>query len=125
MKIYVAHASSFDFQHELYDFLRKSRLNKRHEFILPHEHSSEPQNSKEKIREYDLVLAEVSYPSTGMGIELGWADAFGIPIVCVHRKDAQISSSLKTVTNVFLAYEDLQEMAQKIESYLSYFPKNS
>jgi nucleoside 2-deoxyribosyltransferase len=33
----------------------------------------------------DLVVAEVSAPSLGVGYELGWATASGKPVLCLHR----------------------------------------
>jgi hypothetical protein len=33
----------------------------------------------------DLVIAEVTTPSLGVGYELGWATALGKPILCLHR----------------------------------------
>jgi nucleoside 2-deoxyribosyltransferase len=33
----------------------------------------------------DLVIAEVTTPSLGVGYELGWAAALGKPVLCLHR----------------------------------------
>jgi nucleoside 2-deoxyribosyltransferase len=33
----------------------------------------------------DLVVAEVSAPSLGVGYELGWATALNKPVLCLHR----------------------------------------
>jgi hypothetical protein len=33
----------------------------------------------------DLVVAEVSVPSLGVGYELGWASALGKPVLCLYR----------------------------------------
>ena len=41
----------------------------------------ESATSKEVIRTSDLVIADISYPSTGVGIELGWADCFNIRVI--------------------------------------------
>lgn len=74
MKIYVSHTSSYDYTNQLYTPLRLSKLNSRHEIFLPHEPNEVPINTKAIIEACDIVLAEVSYPSTGQGIELGWAN---------------------------------------------------
>jgi hypothetical protein len=105
-KIYVAHSTGFDFKKELYAPL--SNLVE-YKFIFPHSSSMVPSNSKKKIPAYDLILAEVSLPSYGVGIELGWADAFGIPILCLYKKGTKISSALKVVSNNFLEYQDLNK----------------
>ena len=118
MKIYVTHSTSFDFQNELYGPLRKSELNMVHEIVLPHEHSSEQFSSKEFMKECDVVLAEVSYPSTGQGIELGWANTYNVPIVCLNKKGMKVSGALKTVSEVFIEYENTEDMVKKLGQYL-------
>jgi len=49
-------------------------LFKNHEIILPHDKRN--LISKDIIKKCNLFIAEVSFPSTGLGIELGWANIF-------------------------------------------------
>ncbi len=70
MKIYCAHSSAFDYQHDWYDILRASPLSLEHTLIFPHENDTIQKNSYPTLQIVDLVIAEVSYPSTSMGIEL-------------------------------------------------------
>lgn len=115
MKIYVAHSRSFDFHKELYEPLKNSSLAREHTFVFPHEESAEPFSSKELFQnESDLVIAEVSYPATGLGIELGWADMLKVPVVCIYKKGAQISASLKVITRTFLEYSDASDLVAKV-----------
>ena len=119
MKIYVAHSRKFDFKKELYEPIRQSSLNDEHTFVLPHENSDESFNSKDFLKnESDLMIAEVSYPETGLGIELGWADSLSVPIICIYRKGTEISNSLKTITKNFVEYSDKKEMISKIEKII-------
>jgi nucleoside 2-deoxyribosyltransferase len=37
------------------------------------------------VRESDCVIAEVSAPSTGVGIEIQYADMLGLPILCLFN----------------------------------------
>ena len=70
MKIYVSHASSYDYRGELYEPLKLALPD--HELFLPHEKSNDvSQEARDIIEACDIVLAEVSYPSTGQGVELG------------------------------------------------------
>lgn len=39
----------------------------------------------EWVREADIIVAEVSTPSLGVGYELGQAESMGKRIVCLHR----------------------------------------
>jgi len=120
MKIYISHSRSFDFKKELYEQIRSSELNEQHEFILPHEESDGTYPVKQLLYsgECNLVIAEVSYPSTGQGIELGWADALGITVVCMYKDGAKVSPSVSSVTNKMMMYTDKQNMIEDIKGLL-------
>jgi hypothetical protein len=121
MKIYVSHSRNYDFLNELYLPLRDSSLNSQHEFILPHENGSEPFNTKELFQTQGcgLVIAEVSFPATGQGIELGWANILNIPVLCISKKDAKISGSLKVITDKFIEYETSDDLLKKLSVQLA------
>lgn len=120
MKIYVSHSTNFDFAKELYEPLTNSALGIVHYFIFPHKDSLEPYPSKELLQERkcDLVLAEVSLPSTGQGIELGWANFSGVKIICVHKRGAKISDSLTAVSRKFISYTDKNDLVAELSKIL-------
>lgn len=119
MKIYIAHSSAFDYQNELYQPILKSDLPKKHHITLPHLDSAVPIfDSKPIIKDSDLFIAEVSYPSTGMGIEMGWAVACQVPILALYKFDTRPSSSIKIVTNSIIPYETQDDLIQKITNYI-------
>ena len=99
MKIYISHARNFNYIDELYKPLKESRLPA--EFIFPHEEGAAPFNSKDLFQNHkvDYVLAEVSATATGQGIELGWADIYNIPIICIYKKGTNPAGSLNVITN--------------------------
>ena len=117
MGIYVAHSSNFDYQVELYDVIRRSSLFEEYDFVFPHEKSLGLFDSRNYLSDScDLVVAEVSFASTGLGIELGWADSLGVPVVCFYKKGAQVSSSLKALKGVrFVEYATVQELILGIQ----------
>ena len=116
MKIYIGHLRDADFKKELYEPIQNSSLHKEHEFILPHENSNDSFDSRDFLKnECDLMVAEVSHPSTGLGIELGWAHSHNIPIVCIYRKGSKPANSLKRLTDNFIEYSDSEEMVQKLK----------
>jgi len=121
MKIYIAHSSGFDFYKLLYEPIKLSGFWNKHTFILPHENTLDPSNSKKIISASDLVIAEVSYSSTGMGIELGWANANKIPVLCIYKKNAQISSSLSAVFKDFIEYDNATDMVEKLDNWFKLF----
>ena len=119
MKIYIGHSGSFDFKTELYLPIRNSDLNTNHQIILPHEKTDEPFSSKDFFKSCDLLIADVSYPSTGLGIELGWANNIGCPIVCTYKKGSKISNAIKTVTNKFFEYSSEEELISIIKTVIN------
>jgi len=121
MKIYFCHSRAFDYKNDLYKPLRESALNNQHEIVFPHEDESSTINTKDVIKNCDVIFAEVSFPATGLGIELGWADIYSTPIVCVHKVGAKISGSLKFIAKDFIEYTDMEDLIEKIEKFLASF----
>lgn len=122
MKIFVPHSSNFDFRNELYLPLRSSALNELHELILPQENKREV-ITRELIKDCDIVLAEVSYPSTGQGIELGWASMLNVPIVCIYKEGFKYSPALHYITDTFIDYSSPNDMIEKVTKILKTFDK--
>jgi len=114
-KVYVSHSKKFNFKNELYGPLKNlNEIN----FIFPHEKSEKPKPSKNIIKSSSAVIAEVSYPSTAVGIEIGWADAFNVPVICLYKKNSKISSSLKIVSKNFVEYDKIEKILPEIEHIL-------
>lgn len=114
MKIYISHSRLFDFQQELYAPLRASELNARAQIILPHEKSEAVYDSKTELQTTQWVIAEVSYPSIGVGIEIGWASMYGVPIIAVQKKDMPRSSSADHLATHYLEYNDSADLIQQL-----------
>lgn len=117
MKIIITHSSGYNFKDELYRPIRTSLLNSQHTFFLPQEKERE-KITKEMIQNADLVFAEVSYPSTGQGIELGWANIFDTPIVCFYKTGMKTSSAIKFITNDSIEYVDEKDLVEKLGDFL-------
>nr|AIA10569.1 unknown Function [uncultured bacterium] len=111
-----------EFRESLYAVLKSSSIWEQYTFVLPHDENDAPFPTKEffESEECDVILAEVSYPSTGQGIEIGWADTLHIPLVCLYKKNASISQSLYTVTNKFVEYMDEEDLVKKITRVLDH-----
>lgn len=120
MRIYLAHSSAFNFREKLYEPIRGSELDKEHTFFLPQETGKE-EVTRDLIKSCGLVIAEVSLPSTGEGIELGWADMYDVSIICIYEKGAHYSSSLNYVTQNFFEYESPEDMLSTLSAFLSNF----
>lgn len=115
MKIYFAHSTAFDFRKEFYEPIRDDTNLPQNELILPHEDINHVNNSRDFYHTLDLVIAEVSYPSTGLGIELGWAKDDSTPVFCLYHRGGVFSGSLYAVSNQFFEYANQEEMLSIIE----------
>jgi len=119
MKIQIGHSRDFDFEDELYQPLRTSALNDDHQIVLPHEIHDAGIESYASLKDVDLFVAEVSHASTGLGMELAWAQEHGVPILCIHREDAQPTGSLRYIDCDTINYSDGDDMIEKITSHIA------
>ena len=124
MRIYIAHSREFNFKNELYIPMRTDEELKKYEVILPHEISDFSSNTRDFYKDVDLIIAECSYPSTGLGIELGWAFDDNIPIYCIYKKGIKVSGSIYAITQNIFEYKDINEMLKIIEKIVMKKDKN-
>ncbi|HWA32116.1 MAG TPA: hypothetical protein VG694_01565 [Candidatus Paceibacterota bacterium] len=117
MRIYISHSSDFSLGDTFYRPLKDSRLNTEHDFFLPHENEINPE-TEDKLRNSDLVLAEVSKESTRQGIELGLASSLGIPIVCAYKTGADSPRSLGSISKYFIEYSGAEDLAKQFTDFL-------
>jgi hypothetical protein len=118
MKIYIGHSSDIDFQTELYEPIRNAEFYSKHAFIFPHDQGTSIFNPQSFYTSLDLFVAEVSEPSTGLGIELGWCKAAGIKVVCVHKTGTTPSSALTAVSNDIYEYASSKHLLEIIQAAL-------
>nr|AIA18821.1 Unknown Function [uncultured bacterium] len=123
MKIYLSHSRNIDYKKELYVPIKSSEIINKHEFIFPHENSDQLYPTRELLQNKgcDLIIAEVSFPATGQGIELGWASMLDIPIVCIYKDGAKPANSLNEVTSKFLMYTSPENMIEDITGVLKQY----
>jgi 2'-deoxynucleoside 5'-phosphate N-hydrolase len=65
------------------------------------------------LREADVLVAEVSTPSHGVGYEIGQAEALGRPALCLYRQGSERRLSAMLAGNPNLqceAYKSLEEL---------------
>jgi hypothetical protein len=118
MNIYLSHSGAYDYENELYKPLKASELFKSHTVFLPHEPENRRVAAKAKFKTTDLLVAEVSYPSTGQGIELGLASAANVPVVCFYKSGTKPSGSLRFVADKVIEYTDSNELIAKLQLQL-------
>lgn len=118
MKIYISHSGSYDYETELYRPIKESIIFADRQIFLPHEGDKLNIKTKDIIKSFDLMIAEVSYPSTGQGIEIGLAAAANVPIVCLCKSDAKLSSALRFYAADIIEYQTPQELVERIQEYV-------
>lgn len=123
MRIYVSHSRSFDYINELYKPLLDSPISQQHQLVLPFMGGGgQSGDTKAVLQAVNIVVAEVSWGNTGQGIELGWADMLGKPILCFYRNGHNPSSSLAMITHHMYPYKDPLDMVRQLESMLQVKP---
>jgi nucleoside 2-deoxyribosyltransferase len=74
------------------------------------------------IDECDVMVAEVSTPSLGVGYECGYAIQHGKPVLCVYRAGLRMSKMLlgNPASNLTVAtYQNKAELDQKVDAFLN------
>ncbi|MFB6089075.1 MAG: nucleoside 2-deoxyribosyltransferase [Candidatus Aenigmatarchaeota archaeon] len=74
----------------------------------------------EWLRESDLIVAEVTTPSLGVGYEIGRMISEGREVICLYRnKNGTLSKMISGSKNTkIIYYGNLEELKKKLEPYL-------
>ena len=73
------------------------------------------------LAEADVVVAEVTLPSHGVGYEVARAEALGKPVLCLHRRGAGRRLSAMLAGNPALrceTYDSVEELGPILERFL-------
>ena len=118
MKVYVAHSASIDYQNMIYKPLKSEVFPNQCEMIFPHDGVDNVMNSRGDYRGIDVVIAECSEPSTGMGIELGWFYDDKVPIFGFYRAGTEPSDAIKVVAKGMIEYIDEGDFVKKVKNII-------
>ena len=118
MRIYIAHPTSIDYKKEIYEPLRNDDFFLEHELVLPHEESNNIGNSREDYKNYDIVIAECSKPSIGVGIEIGWFYDDGKPIYCLVKSGVNPSSAISSIAEEIINYNNKEDFVERVKSVI-------
>ncbi len=70
------------------------------------------------IHESDIVVAEISTPSLGVGYEIGYAEAKGKPIVACYHSSAEKRASAMIAGNraiTYISYDTVEQLFELLE----------
>ena len=73
------------------------------------------------IQDCDLLVAEVSTPSHGVGYEIGYALGLNKPVLCLHREGLSVSKMItgnRAPNLKVIAYSNRDEAVMKLRTYL-------
>ena len=73
------------------------------------------------IRNCDVLIAEVSVPSHGVGYEIGFALGLGKRVLALHREDRKVSKMITGNPDPNLTvqhYQSVEEAIRQIEKFL-------
>lgn len=74
------------------------------------------------IMESDVLIAEVSVPSHGVGYEIAFALGQHKPVLALHRSDRKVSKMISGNPDALLqvgAYHELEEAGQLMKNFLA------
>jgi hypothetical protein len=57
-------------------------------------------------------------PSTGQGIELGWADAANVPIIALYEAGSDYSKSAGHLAKEMHQYTTVEDMISRIQAFI-------
>jgi nucleoside 2-deoxyribosyltransferase len=77
------------------------------------------------ITECDLLVAEVSTPSHGVGYEIGYALSLGKKVLCLYRQDRKVSKMILGNPDPQLTIHTYTKPEQAVSLLNSYFEKMS
>lgn len=94
--------------------------------IIQNERALSPRDVYERdvnwIRTCDVLVAEVSVPSHGVGYEIGFALNLGIPVLCLHQEDRLVSKMISGNPDPvmkILAYKTVEEAVTGTRNFLT------
>ncbi len=67
------------------------------------------------IQASDILLAEVSIPSHGVGYEIGFALDLGKPVLCIHHAERGVSKMITGNPHPLLTINTYEDISQALE----------
>jgi nucleoside 2-deoxyribosyltransferase len=93
--------------------------------VMENERALAPRDVYERdvnwIRNCDLLIAEVSVPSHGVGYEIGFALNIGKPVLCLHQQNRSVSKMISGNSDPFLnmvSYSTVEEAVYQMRNFI-------
>lgn len=70
------------------------------------------------INECDILIAEVTVPSLGVGYEIGYAESLNKKIICLYQANENLSAMIKGNENITqISYNNIDELLTELSVY--------
>lgn len=80
---------------------------------------------KNWIDRSDIVFAEVSVPSLGVGYEIAYSEAHNKKIICMYEESSNLSAMIKGNKDIILiSYQSVNDLVEKISAIMKEVIKN-
>lgn len=110
------------FDKKLRKFLKQSFGIKTYSFVFDFKKKTDDKTlmkaALKKIDESNLLIAELSYKSIGIGIEVGYAKARGKKIIYIHKIGTELSTTINGVCDIRIEYKDISDLLAKLKQVL-------
>ncbi len=120
---YVNKAEFKLFDIKLRNFLAKELQINSYSFVFDYKEKTNYKSlmnaALKKIDDSDLLIAELSYKSIGIGIEVGYAKAKNKKIIYIHKKGTEVSTTVSGVCDIRIEYEDIEDLFIKMKEVIT------
>lgn len=107
------------FDKQLKKFLKQSFGIEAYSFVFDFKNKTDKKtlmkSALRKIDESDLLLAELSYKSIGIGLEVGYARAKGKKIIYMQRIGTELSTTADGICDSRIEYKDISDLLVQLK----------
>lgn len=77
------------------------------------------ESALKKINESDLLIAELSYKSIGIGLEVGYAKAKGKKIIYIHKAGTELSTTVDGISDIRIKYKNIADLLTQLKEIIN------
>lgn len=86
--------------------------------FTPDQHQIMMTAARAELERADLLIAEVTHKAIGVGIEIGFAWARGLPIIYLRRANAEPSTTVGGLAQHRIIYEDANDLRMQLQKLI-------
>ncbi len=127
-RVFLAAPFTFNFEAEFLDHIEEFLMGLGYSVIVPHDFANDDVSDEEirrqihtdlaQVENSDILIADVTKPSHGVGMEILHAHKLGKRVILIAQSGTRISSMARVHSHNTLEYNNSEELKQKLESCL-------